>query len=250
MTNLAVEKQYDNARDMIMFAMTQFMKGLWTACPGIVDSYNGSSKRAVIRPALDLVRTDGARIAHPLINDVPVLHPSGGGFTMLVPLVQGDAVMLLFSQRGMAQFKLSYAQSEPDAEGFLSLKDAVAIAGFGALSIIPATTNGATMQSEDGANYIYVKNGEVKVKTPGNVTVEAGGDVTVDAGNVTVEASGNVAVNAGGGCTITATNGSTFQGNLQINGDLDMTGDLNLGSLNVNNHVHVETGTITNGPQN
>ena len=196
MSNKDPEKFYDNLPDLLEFAFSQMLKGIYTALPGVVISYNQGTKRAQVQPALDVLLTDGETAEQPTVANVPVIHPSGGGFTLLTPVRAGDTVLMLFTQRGLSKFKQVFSRTEPDREGFFSLKDAVVLPGFGALQVSPATASGASMQSEDGANAVYVENGHIRITTSGTVRIE--GNTTID-GTLTVTGAASL----GGGGTVT-----------------------------------------------
>ena len=126
----------------------QFMLGLYTAMPGEIVAYDAATRRADVRGALAIMVKDDAGqeepIDRPVISNVPVLLPSSGfmgrmgGFLLSFPLKAGDPVQLLFSMRGLAQWKLTNGRLEvgdkapiPDVDSLLSERDAIAIPGFG-----------------------------------------------------------------------------------------------------------------------
>ena len=176
------EADYSQLAAAVGFAIDQKIKGLHTALPAHIVKYSPASKRATVKPAISLRMTDGSVVPRALIADVPVLHPSGGGYLVHLPLVAGDPVMLIFSERGISKFKKAFAHSPPDLEGRLSVKDAVAIPGCGALSVAPAG-DGLTVQTEDGASFIEVTPERVTVTAPGGLVINGG--VTVAGGAVT-----------------------------------------------------------------
>lgn len=104
--------------------------------PGVVDSFDPATGRADVQPALDQITSIGDAMPRPIIFDVPVVYPRGGGFSLTFPLAPDDPVLLVFSQRGLTEFKerlatgTSTARSLPDSRVFFALKDAVAIPGF------------------------------------------------------------------------------------------------------------------------
>lgn len=149
------------------------IKNLNFALPGIIQTYDATRKRAVVLPAIDTLLPGDESMQKPPLANVPVLHPTGGGFVMQFPLERGNPVMLLVSQRGIVQFKRAYQRSLPTKTSFFSLSDAVAIPGFGAISISPARANAATLQTEDGTTFIAVSNGSVEIQTTGDLTINA-----------------------------------------------------------------------------
>ncbi len=191
MSNRHPELRYEKPEQVIPWAIEQMLKG-WvnTAMPGIVDRYDAATKRARVQPALRTIiaPSEGSPDADPpvpprprreedkpTIIDVPVVHPSAGGLIVHLPLRKGDPVVLLFSQRGIAAFKQTFAVSNPTRGNFFDMGDAMALPGFGALNITPASTEGLSVQTEDGDTSI--------VLTPGNVTIRAR-QVTIQADRI------------------------------------------------------------------
>lgn len=163
MSNLDPEKNYSNLTDVLQFAFNQFLKNLYISIPGVIESYDPEKKRCRVKPALNIRLTDGETVEQSTIINVPVVWPSGGGFTFISPLPEGEPVVIMFSQRGITQFKETFSTVDP-GNGIFDKEDAYVMPGYGALSITPATTSGASMQTEDGQNYIYVTDGIVKIK--------------------------------------------------------------------------------------
>ena len=65
------------------------IKNLNFALPGLVETYDSASKRAVIIPAIDTLLPDDASMPKPPVANIPVLHPSGGGYVAHFPLRRG-----------------------------------------------------------------------------------------------------------------------------------------------------------------
>ena len=165
------EKDYSNMTDALKFVFDQMLKTVYVSIPGIIDSYNPATKRAVVHPAIRIEKTDGTTLVHESIVNVPVVWPSGGGFTLISPLPQGEPVEILFSQRGITKFKEIFADCDPGI-GLFDKEDAYIIPGFGALYITPATEIGISLQSEDGAEYIYIEPAKMSIKSTALVEVE------------------------------------------------------------------------------
>ena len=172
MSNKDPEKDYSNLTDALRFAFEQLTKNLYISIPGIIDSYNFATKRAIVHPAIKVITTDGTAIQHSSIVNVPVIWPSGGGFTIVSPLPKGEPVTIFFSQRGITKFKEVFTESDPGI-GLFDKEDAYIIAGFGGLSITPATEDGISMQQEDGTDFIYIENNKIRVETPGIVEIDS-----------------------------------------------------------------------------
>lgn len=241
MSNLNNEHDYSNLTSVINFAFQQMMKGVYTAFPALIESYDATTKRAVVKVAINMLKTDGQEVERPIIANVPVIHPSGGGFVLHTPLRRGDPILCVFSSRGISNFKDGFSQSSPD-EGFFDIKDAIALAGFGALSISPATNGGISMQDEEGGNAVYVEQGHIRLQTSGKVQVDC----------AQMEVNANVLVNGSITWTGTATgaggSAAKFTGGVTVTGGAVAHNGTNIGDTHT--HSGVETGSgATGAPQ-
>lgn len=171
MSNRSERRPQDSLLEALRFAFDRFKVGLWTAGPGIIHSYDPKTKRGVIIPAIRRKFTDGTTEALPMLHNVPVLHPSGGGFTLLFPLPEGEPVLLVWCQRGIDRFKETYVLEDPSG-GIMELKDAVAIAGFGELIISPENLESALLQTKDGKQALSIHPDKVRIVSDNLVRVE------------------------------------------------------------------------------
>ena len=188
-TNIPASYDMDSATKSIPFVIEQYMKHIHTAMPGIVESYDAMTRRASVRPAFPIVYTTGEELDRAVVHNVPVVFPSGGGYSFHFPLEEGEAVLLVYSQRGMANFKLTHEQASPALEGFFSESDAVAIPGFGPLEITRVSAIGVTLQSNDGDDYIHLSNEGITLSSGGEIVLTTDGDIEIIADNVSVTAN-------------------------------------------------------------
>ena len=93
--------------------------GLHTSMPGVVKSYDPLTKTADIQPVLktplydpETGDSDGSEEL-PVIPNVPVSFPRGGGWHISFPLATGDHVTLVFSEAATGQWRASGEVSEP-----------------------------------------------------------------------------------------------------------------------------------------
>ena len=146
------------------------MLDVHTARPGIIEHFNPSTRRAIVRPAIDLLMTDGElKRKVPAVN-VPVIFPSGGGITQTNILLPGDAVLVIFSERGLTEFKKTFTYARPDSNRLFSETDAICVPGFGPLNVKPATTSGSAWQTYEGDTSIVVKDKEIKITPDDDVS--------------------------------------------------------------------------------
>lgn len=172
------ETDYSDLTDALKFFFRQMMKGLYVCIPGIIDSYNPTTKRATVHPAINLQDTEGTTTQQSSIANVPVVWPGGGGFSLLSPLPSGSPVSIFFSQRGITQFKEVFTEADPGS-GLFAKEDAFIIPSFGALSVTPASTTGIVLQSEDGVDFVSIEDGLIEIKTDGNVEINGNADNAV-----------------------------------------------------------------------
>ena len=89
--------------EAIRAAFDGMAAGLWTAMPAIVQSFDPAKMTLVAQPAIKgRVRGKDGTISFvemPLLVDVPVLFPSGGGFSLTFPIAQGDEALIVFADR-------------------------------------------------------------------------------------------------------------------------------------------------------
>ena len=199
------------------------MEGINTSMPGIVETFDALTRRARVRPALQ-VEVGGGHRDHVYLLDVPVITPFGTEYGLTVDVQAGSVVQLVFSQRGIGLFKEAFENSPPDELGFFGLQDAVAVAGLGPLDLTPALPLGVAMQHVDGERYVGIDENGIYVISGGKlITIDAGnpgppGDVTIDGMNVTVTGVTTVHIDAGtGDVTIEGAN-VTLTGLTTVNG--------------------------------
>lgn len=160
MTSQNPDIDYTHLPAAMRFTLRQLLKGVNTCLPGVVVRYDAPSRRASVQPAVALLTTDGQLIDRPVVADVPVLFPSGGGFALSFPLAPGDPVLLVYSQRGIGGWKRGYRKAAPDPESFFSERDAIAIPGFG-------------LPGMEASHRIEVDASGISIKSAGRVSIEA-----------------------------------------------------------------------------
>ena len=175
MSNLDRDREYNDLTTLFRHVLMQWCKGLNTCLPGVVEEYDAPSRRARVQPALQIRKTDESlETRAPLVN-VPVVFPSGGEYTQLFPLVMGDPVILLFSQQGYAEFKLTRSVSPPTAGRRFSASDAICVPGFGVEEVTPAEDDAALIQTNDGTVAFILKQDSIELRVPTGDKVYLGG---------------------------------------------------------------------------
>lgn len=202
-------------------AFDGFRAGLWTALPGIIQSFQASAGRpptCTVQPAIKarVQSQDGtsASVALPLLVDCPVQFPSGGQCTMTFPVTAGDECLVVFASRCIDAWWQAGGIQEQAELRMHDLSDGFVLLGFRstprALPNVSTTT--AQLRSEAGDTFVELDAAGqlVRVKAPAGIVLDT----------PTVTVTGVMAVqNAGGAGTAFAINGnSQFSGQVRANG--------------------------------
>lgn len=170
------------------------------ALPGIVQSFDPDAVTAVVQPAIRSVETDndGNRVTknYPLLVDVPVVFPRGGGCTLTFPVKAGDECLVIFADRCIDFWWQNGGVQEPVDDRVHDLSDAFCIVGpqSQAQKISGISTSAAQLRTDDGAAFVEVAAGHnVTVKTPGALTATAEGGTTITSPTITL--NGDVTIN-------------------------------------------------------
>lgn len=151
----------------------------------------------------------------PLLTDVPVIFPRGGGCTITFPVKAGDECLVVFSDRFIDFWWQNGGIQEPVDPRQHDLSDAFAFVGpqSQAQKISGIITTSVQVRTDDGSSFIELMQG-------GNV-------------NITTPLL-------------------TVNGNVQVNGSVTSTGDQVAKGISQAGHVHsgVQSGgSKTGGPQ-
>ena len=197
MSNRNPDARYEDAPQAIRFAIEQTIRAqVHTSVPGIVRSYDPATKRARVQPALRLLVAEGDTVTghdKPPILDVPVQQRATGGWMIHQQLDEGDTVLLLFSERGVEQFKAAWGQVVDPARGtFFAERDAFAIP-WGVEDIAPVSDSGVVIQNADGTVYVQLDGTTIRrvtgstevVETPSGITINTPGAVAITSASLT-----------------------------------------------------------------
>jgi len=104
-----------------------------TSEPGMIVSYDSAKQTAHVQPVVKrcIVARDGSKTFEtlPVLPNVPVQFPRGGGFAMSWPLSPGDFVQLHYSQKSISEWLGTGEISEPMDSRLHGLSGAVAVPG-------------------------------------------------------------------------------------------------------------------------
>jgi hypothetical protein len=164
-------------------AIENRLKEVHTALPGIIKSYNPATNTVSVQPVLQRVFIDLGPQNLPLLEDVPVVFPSGGPFTITCPIAAGDECLLIFSERCIDFWYQNGTIKPPAVYRFHDLSD-----GFALVGIRNQTRNLSNIQTDaieirNADRSVCLRVTATGIEIVGNLSVQgnivATGDVTV-----------------------------------------------------------------------
>lgn len=214
---------------------------LRVALPGIIQSFDPDTVTAVVQLAIRYIERDNdgnkSTKDYPLLVDVPVVFPRGGGCTLTFPVKEGDECLVIFADRCIDFWWQSGGIQEPVDGRMHDLSDAFCIVGpqSQAKKISGISTTAAQLRTDDGSAFIELAaGGDITATTTGNATINAS-EIILN-GNVTINGNLSQGMGDGGG---TAT----------MRGPVAVTNDVTAGGKSLMTHTHggVEHGNDSTG---
>lgn len=168
---------------------------IWTALPGIVQSFDAEALTAVVQPAIQgKVRQEDGTVSlvnMPLLLDCPVVFPHAGGASITFPVKPGDECLVVFASRGIDYWWQSGGVQPPAETRMHDLSDGFCIPGPWSQPKRISAWSGSEVQvrSDDGAAYVAVNptSHQVTAKTDGAALVDAGASITLKAPKVVID---------------------------------------------------------------
>lgn len=165
-------------------AMRAAMQGervtLWTALPGIVQSFDAARMTAEVQPAVmaQVEAADGSKawVKLPLLVDCPVMFPGAGGFTLTFPVRAGDECLMVFASRCIDLWWQQGGIREQADFRLHDLSDGFVVLGPRSQPrMMPGiSATDVQLRSDDGAAFVSIApSGNIAVTTPASVAVTA-----------------------------------------------------------------------------
>ncbi|WP_236209004.1 Gp138 family membrane-puncturing spike protein [Pseudomonas tohonis] len=218
-------ERQDDPLAWVRIAMQGLQSKLWTAIPGIIQSFNATAMTVEVQPAVQaLVRGEGGELSSvnlPLLVDCPVQFPAGGGCTLTFPVAAGDECLVVFASRCIDAWWASGGVQGQAELRMHDLSDGFAILGFRSQPRVigGVSTSAVQLRSDDGAAFVEIN------PTTHAINATTPGPLALTAPLVTIN------------------------GDVQVNGRVDTTGDVKAGTISLQTHRHggVTPGSGTSG---
>lgn len=197
-------ERVEDAQEALRAAMDGRLGDVWTALPGLVETYDAERQIVSVQPALQRPYRgpDGAEtmLTLPLLLDCPVCFPGGGGVTLSFPIAKGDECLVVFASRCIDSWWQSGGVQPPAEFRMHDLSDGFAIVGVRSQprKLASVSTSKAQLRNDAGDTYVELDPAgkTLHLKAPGGATIDA--NTTI---NGTLHVTGNITCDA----TVTAT---------------------------------------------
>lgn len=187
-------------------AMHSFSRGLRVALPATVVSFDPAKQTVTVQPSINEVVRYGESTqpqALPALEDVPVLMPRAGGFTLTMPIHAGDECLVVFADTCIDAWWQSGGQQNQFAPRRHSIADGFAIFGpWNQQRVLSNySTSSAQLRNDDGTVTVDVASNQITVTAP-TVNVHATNTATVQGDTVNVTGSTKVNISGSGHTSI------------------------------------------------
>ncbi|MEM8449379.1 Gp138 family membrane-puncturing spike protein, partial [Morganella morganii] len=109
-----------------MAAFRNLLMNIDDMLPATVVSYDDATNRAVIKPLVMMVTTEGKRIGRGALPNIPVFRFGGGGFFIRMPVKPGDFGWLKANDRDISLiFQRGGLEDEPNTARLHTFSDAM-----------------------------------------------------------------------------------------------------------------------------
>lgn len=189
-------ERFQDREEQLRTLLDSAKSSIWTSLPCIVESFDAARQTVTLRPAVKSVQRmqDGSQkiVSLPLLPDVPVHFPSGGGATLTFPIKKGDEALAMFASRSVDSWYQSGSEQQQLDARMHDLSDAFAIIGFRskprALSGVSETET--QLRSEDGQH-------SVSLNPTTGITLKSG-TLTLGLSPTGMTFNGNINITGGG----------------------------------------------------
>lgn len=161
-------ERIQDAEETARMAQDGHQARIWTALPGIIQSFDSSALTCTVQPSISGTQqnNDGTvgQIKMPVLLDCPVVFPGGGGCTLTFPLSAGDECLVVFASRCIdSWWALGGVQGQAEAR-MHDLSDGFVIPGPRSQPRKITAAASAQLRTDDGGVFIQVSGDGVLIK--------------------------------------------------------------------------------------
>ncbi len=253
-------ERLDDPVEATRAAMEGMLAEAWTSLPGIVQSFDPDAETVTVQPSIRgrIEQPDGSVISVnlPLLVDVPVVFPGGGGFTLTFPVKDGDECLVVFASRCIDAWWQSGGIGEPLEPRMHNLSDGFALVGPRSQprTLPNVSTENVQLRTDDGKASVTIKPdytidarnpaASITMTPDGEIDGEANTRISLKAPHVGIAANNFSMTNLSGGAV-----NASIVGNINQDGSHTTTGDQVAGDISQLSHRHrdVQPGSGNSG---
>lgn len=202
-------ERIEDLHTALLVALEGWQTGIWTALPCVVTKVNMPAMTCEAQPTIMVPvynkASQAVNMEIPVLRDVPMVFPGGGGFSLTFPVQVGDECLVVFASRAIDAW-WAYGGVLPQADTRMhDLSDGFAFVGVKSKpNVIPnISTSAVQLRNTQGTSLVSIgQNQELDIESAGS-TISIGG-VGIHYGDVTVVGASRVDVTAAGEITITS----------------------------------------------
>jgi protein gp138 len=197
--------------ELLRAAVDAGLEEVWGAAPGTVLSYDPATQSADVEVGVRrAVPSDrGAPVVEraPVVANVPVAFPGGGGFFVSFPLGVGDRVLLVFADRSIDRYRQTGTSADPGDRRALGPAGAIAVpcAPLPVLEVLADADAAEMVAGQDGGVQTRWTGAVVKLSGASDVELVARADrVEAQLSALKTAISGAAVVAGDGGAALKA----------------------------------------------
>lgn len=178
----------------LLMALNGFQNELWTAMPGTIDTFDAATCTAQVKIPIQILfkigNNDPTPMSIPVLPDVPVYFPNGGGYTMTFPVAPGDECLVVFSSRCIDGWYSQGGTPTPVPSARMhNLSDGFALIGVRSLKrqLANVSTDSVQIRNDQKDTLLEIKNG-------GIININSTASVNVNTVVATVNASSSATI--------------------------------------------------------
>ena len=156
--------------ELINRAVRKAMRETRVSMPARIVGYDAGTRRAQVQILQPDRTEDGKEVAQPVITDVPVFMPIGGGAAITTPIGGGDTGIVIFADQDIGGWVADGDTSAPDSGRRHSMSDAMFIPGEGRAAAdadnVVISFGGASITLDPGGGVTIVAPGGLEITSP------------------------------------------------------------------------------------
>lgn len=162
----------------VLAALDGLQSVIWTALPGIVQSFDPATQTCTVQPAIKAraQNPDGSFewVEIPLLTECPVFFPGGGGLTMTFPVAAGDDCLVVFSSRCIDAWWQSGGVQVQAELRMHDLSDGMVFPGFNSVPKVPAGISTTKAQIRNASGSVLIE-----IDPTGKIVMEASNGIEI-----------------------------------------------------------------------